>query len=185
MARSTQQNACSPANGQNLGSFADLNGDGKPDILSSPRKETILWASSLGKGNGKFAPPKICQPVRALSAVVAADLNDDGIIDLAAVNHDDATLSIFLGKGNDVFEPARHFPTGKGPHRLAVADLDRDGLKDIVVGCKEGKAAWRSTSGAEPVTPRRSQRGRGPFLQEDGRKGPRPLATVASSCFDP
>ena len=44
-------------------------------------------------------------------AVVAADFNNDTILDLATANYSDRTVSVFLGNADGTFQPAVDSPT--------------------------------------------------------------------------
>lgn len=66
------------------------------------------------------------------NAVIAFDCDSDGILDLAASNDGDATISVFRGMGNGVFDPAVTYPAGSGALRVTSADLDRDGFPDLI-----------------------------------------------------
>jgi FG-GAP-like repeat len=65
--------------------------------------------------------------------VVAADFNNDGILDLATADFTSADVSILLGKGDGTFQKARHFSTTYGASSLAVCDFNHDGNLDIAV----------------------------------------------------
>ncbi|MFO0929315.1 MAG: FG-GAP-like repeat-containing protein [Gemmataceae bacterium] len=64
-------------------------------------------------------------------AVLAADLDRDGILDLVAANRGDDTLSILLGKGDGTFNSPLTLPTGRNPYAVVAADVDGDGLVDL------------------------------------------------------
>src|SRR5690606_13081388 len=66
-------------------------------------------------------------------AVAAADLNDDGDIDLAVANSSSNNVSVFLGDGNGGFSSAANFFAGSNPISLAIGDLNGDSDPDIVV----------------------------------------------------
>lgn len=68
--------------------------------------------------------------------VVAADINSDGLLDLAVADHGDAAVGdvgMLLGVGDGTFQAATHFPAGEHPVALAAGDLNLDGSKDLVV----------------------------------------------------
>jgi hypothetical protein len=73
-------------------------------------------------------------------AIVAADFNKDGKLDLAIANRGDNTVSILLGDGLGGFTQApgspitSPFPSNfNGPASLAVADFNNDGNLDLAV----------------------------------------------------
>lgn len=72
------------------------------------------------------------------SAVVAADLNHDGVPDLATTNilvpgGPGATVTVFLGDGTEAFGPPSTYETLTQPGGMAVADFNRDGNLDFAV----------------------------------------------------
>ena len=66
-------------------------------------------------------------------AVVAADFNGDGNLDLAVTNSIAGTVSIFLGNGDGTFGPHVDYPTGNQPAGLVVGDFNEDGIPDLAV----------------------------------------------------
>jgi len=66
-------------------------------------------------------------------AIVAADFNADGKLDLANANHDDNTVSIFLGNGDGTFTLKGTLATGQGPIAMVTADFNNDGIPDLAV----------------------------------------------------
>jgi hypothetical protein len=125
----------------------DFNGDGFLDLAvtdSANNNVTIL----LGKGDGTFTAPVTyptgtgATPVGNPVALLATDLNGDGVLDLAVVNQGDGvaagSVSILLGrvvnsKGDGTFAAPTAFPVGVKPTAIESADLNGDGLTDLVV----------------------------------------------------
>ena len=66
-------------------------------------------------------------------AVLTADLNGDGRLDLLAVNSVANTISVLLGNGDGTFAAAVDYPAGSQPVAAALGDFSGDGNLDIVV----------------------------------------------------
>ena len=65
-------------------------------------------------------------------AVLAADFNNDTVLDLAVANYVDSTVSVLLGDGNGAFPaPSVNTSTGANPQSLAVGDFNGDGNMDL------------------------------------------------------
>ncbi len=71
-------------------------------------------------------------------AVVVADFDGDGKLDVAAANSADNTISILLGVGDGTFGAKTDFPTGAGPVGIVAADLDGDGKLDLATANNSG-----------------------------------------------
>jgi hypothetical protein len=88
-----------------------------------------------------FFSQKLVIPVGfSPSQLAVADLNGDGLPDLAVANTDSDTVSVIfnnrLAPGN--FLGAVDFPCGIAPLSVAIGDLNRDGLPDIAVAVDDG-----------------------------------------------
>jgi len=64
--------------------------------------------------------------------VVAADLNEDGKVDLVASDYSGNQINVRLGDGVGGYGPAVNFPTGAAPSGLVVCDFNKDGHQDVV-----------------------------------------------------
>ena len=128
--------------------LADFNRDGKLDaVVAAYGSQSALQGTDpgglvvlLGKGDGTFLAPQTLT-ISGLhpEAVAAADLNGDGIPDLAAVVVSDylsgaTALAVFLGKGDGTFQAVRTFPmksTAGALSGIAVGDWNGDGKPDV------------------------------------------------------
>ena len=134
----------------------DVNGDGKPDIVTSYTyaiSQTNLqgFAAVLLQdpaNPGKFLPPVKYRVGDHPMALAVADLNGDGKPDIVVLN-----MSLnggTGGQGNSVsvllqnpaspgqFEAAANYETGVSPNAVAIGDLNGDGRPDLAVGDNNG-----------------------------------------------
>ena len=119
--------------------LADVNGDGRLDILivqSSLADPNISVVHvMLGDGAGNFGDPVDFAVGPNPFAVVAADLNHDGAVDLVipfAVGDHPSGVTILMGDGHGAFPVRRDYHFGIVVNAAAIADLDGDGQPDIV-----------------------------------------------------
>lgn len=113
---------------------ADVNGDGKPDIVSanynnaSNSTVTVL----VGNGDGSFQSAITSSAPIDASCLTVADVKGDGKADALVCSED--TVAVLLGDGNGNFQPFTNsnFSTGFCTAGPAVADLNGDGIPDIV-----------------------------------------------------
>ena len=119
--------------------IADVNGDGKPDIIVANERSndvTIL----LGDGKGGFTQAK-GSPFPAGHApndIAVGDFNRDGRLDLAFANHENKYLTVLLGEGQGGFTPAPNSPFAADvkPHTHGVAFHTRCAGPLRSVGCE-------------------------------------------------
>jgi hypothetical protein len=118
----------------------DFNGDGKPDIAVANAGGGVAGNVSvlLGNGDGTFQAAVNYRAGTGPDAVVVADFNSDGKLDLAVANPPDGTVSILLGRGDGTFKPAVNYHAGAGAARLAVGDFNGDSKLDLVIGSSTG-----------------------------------------------
>jgi FG-GAP-like repeat len=131
-----------------VGYAADLNGDGKIDLVG------FVWDAGglnmialLGNGDGSFGAPI---PTRVNSdsnrlislAFTLGDVNGDRKPDLlvnAGTGADNqGTLSIFLGKGDGTFGPANTPFVGGAIGMAVVGDFNNDNKADVITGSANG-----------------------------------------------
>lgn len=114
---------------------ADLNKDGRLDIVTCSVEDTVTIL--LSDGRGRFAPAP-GSPVKIAAHLVAVgDVNNDRNLDLALTHHDSFGVEVLLGAGDGRFAPAPGSPfaahQGAKPHNhgLALSELNSDGNLDI------------------------------------------------------
>lgn len=66
------------------------------------------------------------------SALLPADFDLDGHIDLAVLSEDPGELAVLAGDGTAAFDVPRRYRVGAGPIGIAGGDLDGDGDTDLV-----------------------------------------------------
>ena len=114
--------------------LADLNGDGRQDLLvSNPSASSISLLFGVGDGtlrSDRSFP--VGGPRVALDALTAGDFNADRVTDLAATQRQ-GLVSVRLGNGDGTFGPAQHYISHAFVSDIATADFDRDGKQDLVV----------------------------------------------------
>ena len=65
--------------------------------------------------------------------VATADLNGDGIPDLAVANNSSGNVSVLLGHGDGTFATAVSYLVGAAPSAIVIGDFNRDGIPDLAV----------------------------------------------------
>ena len=140
---------------------ADVNGDGKPDLMVANEDCDYFGGNCqqgaigvlLGNGDGTFQPAVAYgSGGQQASSVAVADVNGDGKPDLLVANgcsvgncgypFQYGLVGVLLGNGDGTFQPAVSYDSGGiGPMSIAAADVNGDGKTDLVVancGCSGG-----------------------------------------------
>ena len=139
--------------------LADVNGDGKPDLVAINCGDNSACGGTgsvgvlLGNGDGTFQPA-IDSDVGGFepSFAVVADVNGDGKPDLVVVGG--GVVAVLLGNGDGTFQPATTYAvSGAGAFytsSLAVADVNGDGKPDLLVAVGLG-CGWGCLMGGVDV----------------------------------
>jgi len=118
---------------------ADVNGDGKPDLLVAN-----YWASSsnsngvvavlLGNGDGTFQAPVSYNSGGEAESIAVVDVNGDGKPDLLVANYSPGSVGVLLGNGDGTFQaPVSYNSGGYEALSIAVTDVNGDGFPDLIV----------------------------------------------------
>jgi hypothetical protein len=121
--------------------IGDIDGDGKPDLVTAATSNTLTVA--LGYGDGRFQPPlsPITIPaVTSFSSVKLADLNGDKKLDIIAADPSGNQVWVLLNQGGGRFGTPTALATGLSPMSIAVADLNGDGNADIITANQNGNS---------------------------------------------
>jgi FG-GAP-like repeat/FG-GAP repeat len=111
----------------------DFNGDGKLDLVVATYGAFSV-ATLQGNGDGTFQAPvnyPVVSPYNPVSVVVA-DLNGDGIPDLAVASTrsgytSEDYVSVLLGNGDGTFQNAANYTCVRFVSSIAAADFNGDG----------------------------------------------------------
>ena len=130
--------------------IADVNGDGKPDLLVTNSATDLHDGEGsvgvlLGNGDGTFQAAATYDAMAndTLSAAVA-DVNGDGKLDIAVASlcsaeggcgGSNSVVAILLGNGDGTFRPGAlyHVASTEGFRFVTLADVNRDGKPDLLV----------------------------------------------------
>jgi hypothetical protein len=117
--------------------IADVNRDGKPDIIvANTEDETISVLLGDGKGHFRLAPGSPFPSGKGPNDIAVADMNGDGNPDLVIANTGTPYLTILLGDGRGGFKSSPHSPfaTESYPHvhGVVAADFMGDGKLAVI-----------------------------------------------------
>jgi VCBS repeat protein/EF hand domain-containing protein len=125
-------NSSSPTvgNGPASISMADVNGDGKVELICANQFDNTLSVMT-NNGNGGFVTAATYAVGSSPRYVTAADVNGDGKIDLISANQYGDTLSIMTNNGSGGFVLAASLGVGQPTYAVVAADINGDGKVDL------------------------------------------------------
>jgi len=137
----------------------DFNGDGYPDIAVV---NTYNSGANLDVGvlindqQGGFNPAvnysinttSQTGVSQIIAEITAADLNNDGKIDLLVPNfgtqsNAGSTVAVLYGNGDGTFQPDSDITVTTNPRYVVVADLNKDGIPDMAVTMDDGPSNFQ------------------------------------------
>jgi hypothetical protein len=110
----------------------DFDGDGVLDLAVGVKDGAATGHIAIfrNRGDGTFPEPDRIPLDSIPSFILAADLDGDGLDDLAFSQNG---ISVFRNRGGAAFDPPQVIEAGSRPQGLAAADLDGDGSLDLAV----------------------------------------------------
>jgi hypothetical protein len=118
---------------------ADVNGDGKLDLISANHYDKTLSVLT-NNGSGGFGSNATYTVGNYPSSVVAADVNGDGHIDLICANSTDNTLLVLTNNGSGSFGSNATYAVGYIPISVVAADVNHDGYIDLICANSRGSS---------------------------------------------
>jgi hypothetical protein len=113
--------------------LSDINNDGYPDLIFTTSGSTAVSAMKNNAGGGyTFGAKSDYTTGAGPTAVAAADVNNDGKVDLAVSNGTANSVSILLNSGTGAFGAKTDYAVAAAPSVIAFADFNNDNKPDIV-----------------------------------------------------
>jgi hypothetical protein len=134
----------------------DINGDDKVDLILAASQISSSGVMVLtNNGTGGFAVSAYYPILGNPYAVVAADVNGDGQVDLITANGPSSTtLTVLTNNGTGVFGSNATLNVGSGPESMTSADVNGDGRVDLISGGWNSPGVLTVLTNADTFMPR-------------------------------
>ncbi len=151
----TSRSITSGVNGGRWVDLSDLDGDGDVDIVvASTKNNRLLWYENLGGVPPSFKERILSQALDAPRAVLSADLDRDGDLDLYTASHGDNKVAWFENNGARPPDFVQRVVATDAYYARSVyaADLDGDGDLDIISAAQSSdQVAWYENQRGQPL----------------------------------
>jgi large repetitive protein len=115
---------------------ADFNRDGRLDFALAAQSTGAIEIH-LGRGNGTFEPVRTVNYQREPRAIVTADFDGDGHLDLAVADFWN-DVELFWGNGDATFSRPMRLPVSARLTDLVTDDFNNDGRPDLLIARVDG-----------------------------------------------
>ena len=119
---------------------ADMNGDGRPDLITANYNANYPVTIFTNNGNGGFGSNATLYANYQPYCVLAVDVNGDGRPDVVTANYSSGNVSVFLNNGSAGFGAVSNYVAGSLPYSVTAGDVNGDGKVDLIVANSGGSS---------------------------------------------
>ena len=133
----------------------DIDRDGDMDLVSaSSNDDKIAWYENDGAADPSFTTRSIATSADYAKAVFAADMDNDGDIDIISGSYNDDAIAWYentsTAGGITAWTAATISTNSDEPHSVDAADVDGDGDMDVLsASFNDNKLVWYENNGSQ------------------------------------